>query len=122
VCVVMFQSRFAEPVATGTKPHTIRPQRAEPIRVGDLLDLRAWKGKAYRSKQRKLRVAKVTGVSPIEIDNCEGLIWRGEYLMTAAEADAFAQRDGFFDRCEMVDWFKNMHGLPFKGVLIEWNV
>lgn len=118
--VILFQPRFADLVESGAKPHTIRPVRKRPIHVGDTLDLRAWSGLPYRSKQRKLRVAICTAVTSIEVDRLKGLVWRDRELLERGVADALARRDGFRDRGDMADWFESMHGLPFHGVLIEW--
>jgi hypothetical protein len=30
------------------------------------------------------------------------------------------RRDGFTNWAEMRDWFDQLHGLPFSGLLIEW--
>lgn len=118
--VILFQSRFADLVESGVKPHTIRPERKRPIHVGDTLDLRAWSGLPYRSKQRKLRIAVCLTVREIEVNKLKGLISLEGDLLTRMKADMLALSDGFRDRGDMADWFENMHGLPFKGVLIEW--
>ncbi len=124
--VRMFMPRFAPLVEAGTKPTTIRPTPKREIKVGDVLDLRAWTGKPYRSKQRKLREAYCTAVTPIELCFIRHrlLVWlRGakpKHLSTAA-IETMARLDGFSDAAEMADWFDKMHGLPFAGVLIEWQ-
>ena len=125
--VIMFQARFMIAVEVGTKPHTIRPVRKLAIKVGDLLDLRTWTGLPYRSKQRKLREAVCTAVTPIELCFVRHrlLVWvRGakpKHLSRTA-IETLARRDGFTDSAEMAHWFDKMHGLPFAGVLIEWEV
>jgi hypothetical protein len=122
--VILFQERFAPAVARGTKPHTIRPRRKRRIRAGDTLDLRAWTGKPYRSKQRKLREVTCIAVMPIEVDRLRWLIWVKDSrtrLLDSIEALHLAQRDGFASLDEMFNWFEAMHGLPFKGELIAWE-
>lgn len=52
--VLLFQPRFANLVAAGTKRQTIRPTRKIPIVRGDDLSLRQWQGLPYRSKQVEL--------------------------------------------------------------------
>lgn len=116
--VILFQSRFADLVASGQKPHTIRPERKRLIHVGDTLDLRVWSGLPYRSKQRKLRVAVCTSVQPVILHNCT--MWIAKAPLLDADADRLAQRDGFANRGDMFLWFEKTHGLPFCGVLIEW--
>ena len=32
----------------------------------------------------------------------------------------FAEADGFKGFMDMAEWFAKTHGLPFKGVVIEW--
>jgi hypothetical protein len=121
----LFQPRFAPLVEAGTKTTTIRKAPKRAIRAGDVLDLRTWIGKPYRSKQRKLRMATCTSVKPIEIDQFHGLVWLGEgfgqTLLTKRQADRLARGDGFLDRADMAVWFERTHGLPFTGVLIEWR-
>lgn len=34
--------------------------------------------------------------------------------------EGLAKADGFKDWAELLQWFKKMHGLPFKGKLIGW--
>jgi len=121
--VIMFQSRFAFAVMRGSKPHTIRPKRVRKIRVSDVLDLRAWLGKPYRSKQRKLREAYCTRVMPVSIRFSRGsfFVRVAKRLLAPSEVLALAQRDGFGDGIEMLLWFEQTHGLPFAGQLIEWK-
>jgi hypothetical protein len=61
--VIMFQDRFAELVRGGDKCQTIR--WSARCRPGDVLSLRRWTGKPYRSKQETLREAVCTAVSPV---------------------------------------------------------
>jgi hypothetical protein len=119
--VILFQERFAGLVRSGAKTQTIRKRaRCKP---GDVLSLRRWTGKPYRSKQEVLREAVCTGVvSRVEMD-CKG-IWVGCRLALAESpaADANARADGFANWKEMAEWFKDAHGLPFEGELIQWEV
>ncbi len=119
VKVLLFQPRFAELVAAGTKRQTIRLVRRStirPIRVGDELSLRRWSGAPYRSKQIVLRHEICRHVEEIKL-------WRNNFRMGknyAEDVDNFAADDGFADYAEMMDWFERTHGLPFTGVLIGW--
>lgn len=45
----------------------------------------------------------------------------GRYLPTP-EMEAFARADGFADLEALLAWFRAEHGLPFTGILIEWNL
>ena len=116
--VLLFQSRFAPKVAAGEKCQTIRPARKVPICPGDLLSLREWTGKPYRSKQRILRSARCTSVTSIAIDE-SAIVVNGRAL-DALERFALSVQDGFDNAVYMRDWFRATHGLPFKGVLICW--
>lgn len=121
--VRMFMPRFAPLVEAGTKPTTIRPTPKRKIKAGDVVDLRTWTGKPYRSKQRKLREAYVTKVSPVQIMFSRGsfFIRIAKQLLAPAEVVTLAKRDGFKDGIDLLLWFEQTHGLPFKGVLIEWK-
>lgn len=109
-------SIFREQILSGAKRQTIRAVRKNPIREGETLYM-WWK---QRSPQReKLGEATCTKVAPITITelgaSCEDIGVRYHCL------DLFAQADGFDDWDEMRDFFENAHGLPFDGVLIQWD-
>jgi hypothetical protein len=110
----MFQDRFAALVAKGTKRQTIR--KTARCKVGDTLSLRRWSGKPYRSKQAVLREAVVERVRDVEINHYDVFVdnerFPGQHL---------AALDGFKDFEEMRDWFSTVHGLPFRGQLIQWS-
>jgi hypothetical protein len=124
--VIMFQPRFAPLVASGAKPHTIRKQRKNPIKVGDKLSLRTWLGKPYRSKQKVLREGFCICTRGIEITNLGfsvSVYGRDKWLILDIEScDKLAKKDGFANAGEMIQWFRDTHGLPFEGVLIEWSL
>jgi len=150
--VIMCQERFAPAVEFGSKPHTIRKIRKDrPVQVGAKLSLRAWLGKPYRSKQRILREAICTRVRPISIFYNRGTAVRkggitevfvqislGEFVarrpggkawpkyttgpLTWQPATDLARADGCQGISEMLTWFRDTHGLPFSGVLIDWGL
>lgn len=124
--VILFSSRFAAAVASGAKPHTIRPPRKREIRIGDELDLRAWAGKPYRSKQRKLSIETCYSVRKIVIRMVDGALnvtlGKNAFPLRDSAVEALARRDGFASVAEMAEWFQRMHGLPFVGVLIHWGL
>ncbi len=120
--VLMFQERFADKVATGVKRQTIRPTRKRPIKAGDFLSLRKWEGKAYRSKQIELATGTCIGVYDIEILEHTAIIDGLDYDRRGVGIHYFATADGFESWGHMRDWFKETHGLPFVGSLIQWNV
>ena len=122
----MFKDRFAPLVRSGQKLQTIRPIRKRPILTGDLLSLRRWTGKAYRSKQEELAVGRCLAVCWITIGCPEdsypdGILIDG-IRMDTAERAAIARADGFSCMTGMLDWFENEHGLPFAGIVIRWRL
>lgn len=121
--LIHFQERFASAVASGAKRQTIRKERKRPIEPGDRLILGTWEGKPYRSKVRRLREAECSQVEPVRIGYgryCdEAIIVSGRHL-TSDECDEFAEADGFTCLSVMLAWFGKTHGLPFRGVLIQW--
>jgi hypothetical protein len=123
-----FQTRFAEDVRKGFKRQSIRAPRKDGrahAKVGDTLKLYT----GQRTKDCRLlgeatvtRIAKVVvhefgifldgAMLPIVLISC----WPWE--MTHHE---FARLDGFADFAEMRDFFEELHGLPFEGVVIFWS-
>lgn len=74
-----------------------------------------------------LREVVCTRVSEIWIINW-GVAVNGRWLPTSwgtqridVEEDQLARADGFASIDDMLDWFHKTHGLPFEGVLIEWE-
>jgi len=115
--------RFAALVESGAKRQTIRPPRKRPIKVGDTLDLRKWSGRAYASKQVKLRTAVCEGVITATVDETGVTLVNGDSKLRLEGVNGlwFAQQDGFHTFADMKDWFESTHGLPFTGDLIRWG-
>jgi hypothetical protein len=118
--VLTFQPRFAPLVIAGTKSQTVRGVRKRPIKVGDRLSLRRWTGRPYASKQEMLREAVCVETAAVNIGRAFLELMVNDVELDDAAANDFARRDGFADYSEMLDWFENVHGLPFAGVLIRW--
>lgn len=118
--VVMFQPRFADKVSQLKKRQTIRPRRKLPIHFGDVLSLRRWSGKPYRSPQITLREnERCRGVLPVVIYR-DGRIRVDGQLLDESARDWFAQQDGFETIADLLLWFSNNHAFPFYGDLISW--
>jgi hypothetical protein len=115
--VFMFQSRFAAAVKDGGKTQTIRPLRQREPKISDGFEAREWSGRPYRSQQRCLTTGVITGVSRINL----GLYVTRVDGLTVYDCDSLAKADGFADFNEMLDWFNQVHGLPFYGLLIKWK-
>lgn len=134
--VLMFQPQFAVNVESGSKTRTIRGKRKRPCQPGDLLSLRAWTGKPYRSKQRFLKAAICQEVHEIEIRFEPTIDEHGKVAccyvdgkkLTMFEWEDLAQKDGFEKpqfgawgaSARMLIFFEQNHGLPFKGDMIQW--
>lgn len=118
-----FQARFADLVASGAKRQTIRAYRKDRLdpKADDRLHL--WTG-LRQPGARKLGEATCTRATPIEIGTGGSIVL---YLPAAAVSlterhrEGFALADGFESAAELVAWFRNVHGLPFRGLLIEWG-
>lgn len=119
MAVLMFMAKLAPKVRDGSKRHTVRPERKRPIKLGDRLSLRRWQGKAYRSKQVKLRAAVCTKVEPLRLTR-KKLLSIGGKRLNATEAEAFAKADGLESFLEFAQFLEQAHGLPFKGQVIHW--
>lgn len=123
--VRMFQPRFAPMVEDGTKRQTVRRVPKRVPEPGDLISLREWTGKPYRSKQRVLKEAVVERVERITITS-DGIVRRspGSHLFVISnemKLDQFAREDGFGCWRSMKRWFVDQHGLPFEGIVIYWK-
>jgi hypothetical protein len=118
--VRMFKPQFAPLVESGAKLQTVRPTPKRMPRFGDVISLRAWSGKPYRSKQRVLREATIINVQPIVIS--DGAVDLDGLSLRVSEIIQFAQADGFEGASAMLDWFRATHGLPFVGIVITWSL
>jgi hypothetical protein len=109
-----FQAQFAPAVEAGEKRRTIRAEGLRRhARAGDLLQLYT----GMRTKEcRKLGEAICT-VSTYCAIREDGITF-GTY--PKVDVDDFARGDGFKDFDDMKEWFREMHGIPFIGRLIEW--
>jgi hypothetical protein len=114
-----FQKQFAPDVESGEKRQTIRARRKNRPQVGQT----AYLYTGARTKAcRKLGEEKIVRVVPVLISN-DGLAIGASALgvkFEKQELDTFAKNDGFQSWESMRDWFKNTHGLPFPGDLIQW--
>lgn len=117
--VRMFKPQFADAVEDGTKLQTVRPRPKRMPKPGDKISCRAWTEKPYRSKHRILRESVISEILSIELF-CDSIHLNG-LRFTAKQRVEFAKADGFGSFSEMVDWFRQTHGLPFNGIVIIWN-
>lgn len=115
--VKMFKPEFAELVRLGKKRQTIRPTPKRMPQRGDVVSLRCWADKPYRSKHVILGQGRITWVSMVDITE------NGIVVNSYSEpCDDIARADGFENFFEMREWFDREHGLPFKGIMITWEL
>lgn len=113
---ISFDARFAKAVACGAKRQTIRPQRKKPIKIGDKLYLFT----GMRTKGcRSLGVGVCIDVQDVRIESDEAVAIDGVHLLRD-ELHLLAQKDGFDDSREFIEWFRAHYGLPWVGQLIKW--
>lgn len=133
MAVLLFMSRFHEPIRSGRKRQTIRRTRKRPIQIDEPLSLRYWTGAAYRSKQETLLETKCVGSFNVNItwdfDEDTLLIRTTKAPLTHREANAFARNDGFESLEDMAKFWRDVHGMgnpmiyepePFVGQCILW--
>jgi hypothetical protein len=114
-------SVFRDKIESGAKRQTIRKIRKNPVKQGDNLFL-YWKQQAGAPHCAKLGEAVCQSITPVfisvdgvNIDNDKFLIINQNGL------DKFAIADGFENWQQMIEFFDKTHGLPFTGVLIQWD-
>lgn len=111
-----FKSQFATVVQLGIKTQTIRARRKYPIHAGDKLYL--YTG-MRTSSCRKLAEVVCSAVFHIKITST-GIKIDGDTLSPSSIV-RLARSDGFKSTTEFKQFFKENHGLPFSGQLIEWD-
>lgn len=110
-----FKKQFASQVESGAKRQSIRANRKRPFACGDTLYLYT----GMRSKScRKLGERAATYVADISIYN-NTIIAAGEEL-SRSDKRKLARDDGFKNIPDFLTFFKETHGLPFHGQLIQW--
>lgn len=120
--VLMVRNRWEAPILDGSKDTTIRPHRKDGkprAKPGQELSIRVWTGKPYRSKQREICRRFVKFVFPVRITSRS--IHRPDIKSNLSRMKV-AKADGFQNWIEMREFFRVMHGLPFEGVLIHWEL
>ena len=101
-------------IISGAKRQTIRAVRKRAIAAGDKLYL-YWKQQSPKDCE-KLGEATCTSVKPIKISY--GAVYCN---IPIASLESFAIADGFDNWDDLVQYFEKNYGLPFEGVLIQWN-
>lgn len=125
--VLMFKDRFGELIRSGQKTSTIRALK-RPIKPGEILSLREWSGKPYRSKMRRLITdTPAKTVEPFCIAQCGGgnsvfypWVLGAKFDLPLEARNKIAIADGFKDEAVMFAWLARNYGFPFFGTLITW--
>ncbi len=122
--VLMFQDQFIPKILDGSKHTTIRKirKRGNP-KPGDILSLRQWTGKPYRSKQEVIKEVVCEAVDIIYIYENGVSTDSGIYgkFINRENEKLVARKDGFSSWADMLNWFRKTHGLPFEGNLIRFK-
>ncbi len=114
-----FQARFAPLVESGEKRQTIRAYRKDGRDPKGEDRLYFWTG-LRRPGARKLGEATCVGSCEIWIGEESAIVVDG-WALADFDRDRLARADGFGNAAELVEWFRANHGLPFRGLLIEWG-
>lgn len=120
VSVKMVSMEFVGKVRRGAKRMTIRPARKVPHEIGDILDLRHWSGRPYRSKQVHIGFARVIAYYPIMIRR-EGFEMDSVFSPRPKDLERLAKLDGFASWTAMIRWFEARYDLPLHGFVTEWK-
>jgi hypothetical protein len=110
---------FLEAAMSGLKIHTIRENQKGYYRDGDVVEVRQWSGKPYRSKQERTGLVFKIGVEPIRLgqvrgiaDDASGGCWSFRKI---------ARNDGLSTEA-FVDWFfPNGQKEPWIGSVIHFT-
>ena len=114
-----FKSKFAPLVEAGIKQQTIRADRKRHARPGEALQLYT----GMRTKAcRKLLTPDPLCISVEPLLMHQGVIKMGDRWLNVDELDQLAIADGFTNWGECFRFFRDVHGFPFRGVLIRWEV
>lgn len=114
-----FKAQFANDVESGRKRQTIRATRKDgrEAKAGDALQLYT----GMRTKAcHKLRDAVCCDmVREILIEENGTVKIDGQVLYEGSVAD-LARADGFDDTESFISFFRDEHGLPFRGHIYNW--
>lgn len=123
--ILRFYDRFVDPILERTKTHTLRARTL--VKPGELVSLRAWKGKAFRagSKQVEILLVECKSVDPVffEVDRRNGRVHLkldGEWL-DPMELLLFVWADGFNSIEDFCYYHIQKGTTQFDGVVITWR-
>lgn len=116
-----FKKQFAPAIESGKKRQTIRAHRKDGRRPKPGDHLRLYTG-MRTNDCRMLIDAKCADISSVNIFDDAGdvsvvIAYR---RLSRNECQELATADGFDSLDEFVQFFRENHGLPFDGLMIEW--
>lgn len=123
-----FKAKFEKAIADRVKRQTIRPEgKRRHAKAGEMLQL--YVGMRTRNCRKIIPDVVCIGAEPIIIDVPERAEAPATYKMPGRPEqplllidDAFAQRDGFRNSREMVEfWIAEHKPGAFHGLLIRWS-
>lgn len=113
-----FKKQFAPAVKSGCKLQTIRAMRKRHAMPGEAIQL--YTGMRTKSCQKLISpdpTCKAIRPIKITVDS----VWVDGVILLRHEVERLAIADGFDGIPDFMRFFKETHGLPFEGVLIEWQ-
>ena len=128
--VYMFRRRFRKPIVAGVKDQTLRAPRKRKTKVGDLISIREWTGKPYRSTQRRYAWGRCvySGSALIHVYPGAGVhVSLDGRVLRPAEVERFARRDGFEGAADFALWYlRDAPDAPGPGVhprdVVRWKL
>ena len=112
-----FKKQFAEKVRDGSKCQTVRGQRDRHANPGEAVQL--YTGMRTKQCDKLIPDSICTSVSKVVINN--NLVMIDGWILWGSNLEKFAIADGFANYADFLAFFKEVHRLPFEGVLIKWE-
>lgn len=111
-------TEFRAKFLAGEKVHTIRANENGYYKEGDIISVREWSGKPYRSKQVMIRDAVRIGVVPIYFNDDSTYAFIGKIPVRVLKSE-IAENDGLALN-DFMHWFfpQNLTRKEFRGSLI----
>ncbi len=123
-----YQQRFVQSIAQGVKRQTIRAERKDgrpPCKPGDRLS--HWQHWRTAGRTHRIATGRCTLCAPITIERAaeEGgggpRVTIRNRALRPHEIERLARDDAFHSTEDFLDFFEEMHGLPFAGWIIKWE-
>jgi len=116
MAICNLEARFALAVKCGDQTHAIIPQESPHITRGETIYFYTARG---TGACHLLGVGLCISVCPIEIK--DNIINLDGVPMVGWEIKRLVVDSGFETKEDLLRFFRDQYGLPFRGVFIEWN-